>query len=356
MGSASVTPLATTLNLRSRMSCMCVPCVKPFVAFARPSPASSAPVLLTNALCAPRSVIAPFLLYLQRVVERPPVNTYPVARRFGTAPALCSLCSRRAYALRRIYSFSRLSHVPTPLLHNAVLALLLPQPTYPKQHQVAFCYPLPLSRRFYTMSSFVSPLLTGIKHRMADDPYAADLHSRWTEQSTPELLQAAQATLPTLGSHPPSGVNDALRWSLYKGKISSVSSIGAMLHPQGLLLTCQAKVQTSSDKLIAAHVPLAIAAGPKILGYLPLPSDDMARRLVEKWNPSHKPLDRPKMHASIARMLGVQDSTQVRGVPNTALKAKLIRPIGDHLPAGEVRNFWVRLPPANALSVLWEQP
>ena len=151
-------------------------------------------------------------------------------------------------------------------------------------------------------------------------------------------------------------MNDALRWSLYKGKISSVSSIGAVLHPQGLLLTCQATVQTSSDTLIAAHVPLAIAAGCKILGYLPLPSDDMTCRLVEKWTPSYKPLDRPKMHVSIARMLGVQDATRVRGVPNTALKAKLIRFVGDYFPAGEVRNFWVRLPPADALSVLWQLP
>ena len=115
-------------------------------------------------------------------------------------------------------------------------------------------------------------------------------------------------------------------------------------------------MQTSSDRLFAAHVALAIAAGPKILGYLPLPSDDMARQLVEKWNPGYKLLDRPKMHASIARMLGVQDATRVRGVPNAALKAKLIRPVGNSLSAGEVRDFWVRLPPADALSVLWELP
>ena len=187
---------------------------------------------------------------------------------------------------------------------------------------------------------------------MADEANAADLHSRRTGQSTLELLQAAQATLPTLWSHPPLAVNDALRLALYKGKISSVSSIGAVLHPQGLLLTCQATVQTSSDRLIAAHVPLAIAAGPKILGYLPPPSDDMARRLVEKWNPGYKPLDRPKMHASIAHMLGVQDATRVCGVPNAALKAKLIWPVGDYLPTSEVRDFWVRLPPADSLSVL----
>ena len=80
---------------------------------------------------------------------------------------------------------------------------------------------------------------------MTDDPYAVDLRSWWTGKSTPELLQAAQATLPTPWSHPPSGMNDALCWSLYKGKISSISSIGAVLHPQGLLLTCQATVQTS---------------------------------------------------------------------------------------------------------------
>ena len=67
--------------------------------------------------------------------------------------------------------------------------------------------------------------------------------------------------------------------------------------------------------------------------------------------PSYKPLDRPKMHASIARMLSVQDATRVRGVPDTALKAKLIRLVSDYLPASEVQ-FWVRLPPADARSVL----
>ena len=82
----------------------------------------------------------------------------------------------------------------------------------------------------------------------------------------------------------------------------------------------------------------------------------MVRRLVEKWNPSYKPLDRPKMHASIARMLGVQNSTRVRSVPNKALKAKFIRRVGDYLPTGEVRDFRVRLPPSDTLSVLWEPP
>ena len=38
------------------------------------------------------------------------------------------------------------------------------------------------------MSSFVSPSLTDIKHCMADDPYAVELHSQWMGQSTPELL------------------------------------------------------------------------------------------------------------------------------------------------------------------------
>ena len=191
------------------------------------------------------------------------------------------------------------------------------------------------------MSSFVSPLLTDIKHRTAADLYAADLHSRSTGQSTAELLQAVQATLPTPWSHLSPWVNDALLWSLCKGKISLISSIGAVLHPQGLLLTCQVTVQTSSDRLTAAHVPLAVARGPEILGYLPLPFDDMARRLVEKWNPSYKLLDRPKMHASIAQMLGVQDGTRVHGVPTKALKAKLIWLVGDYLPTGEVRDVWL---------------
>ena len=123
---------------------------------------------------------------------------------------------------------------------------------------------------------------------------------------------------------------------MYKAKISWVSRIRAILHPQGFLLTCQATVQILLDILIVAHVPLAIAAVPKILGYLPVPSEDMARRLVEKWNPGYKPLDRPKMHASITRQLGVQDGARVRGLPNTAVKAKLFWPVSDYLPAGEV--------------------
>ena len=169
-----------------------------------------------------------------------------------------------------------------------------------------------------------------------------------------ELYQEAQATLRARWSHTLSWVNDVLRRAFYKGKISSISSIRTMLHPQGLLLTCQATVQTSYDRRIAAHVLLAIAAGPMILGYLPLPSHDMARQLVEKWNPSYNPLGCPKMHASIACMLGVHDATRVRGVSNAALKAKLIRPVGDYLRAQEVHNFLVRLPPADALSVLRE--
>ena len=88
----------------------------------------------------------------------------------------------------------------------------------------------------------------------------------------------------------------------YKGKISSASNIEVVLHPQGLLLTCQATVQPSFDRLIATHVPPAIAASPKIFGYLRLPFDHMA--YVENWNPGYEPLDCPKMHASIARMLG----------------------------------------------------
>ena len=52
------------------------------------------------------------------------------------------------------------------------------------------------------------------------------------------------------------------------------------------------------------------------------------------------------MHASTARMLGVADATRVRGVPNAAHKAKLIRRVGEYLPVGEVRDFGVGLPPS----------
>ena len=41
-----------------------------------------------------------YLINLQRVVGRPPINTYPVGSRFGTPPALCTFCSRCAFVLR----------------------------------------------------------------------------------------------------------------------------------------------------------------------------------------------------------------------------------------------------------------
>ena len=131
-------------------------------------------------------------------------------------------------------------------------------------------------------------------------PYVADVHSCWVGQVTPELLQAAQATLPALSNQPPFGVLNALRWARYKGKVVSVANIGAVLHPQGLPLAYQATVGTSSDRLIVAHVPLGVVPGPKILGYLALPTTKhMAGCSVEKWNPNYKPLDRSKMRTSM---------------------------------------------------------
>ena len=158
-------------------------------------------MLVPHAPCAPRPVFAPLLLYLQRVVGRPPINTYPVGRRFGTPWCTCALLALLGPNLSfvlHLFFFAAISFSYPPSLHNAVLALLLLQPTLPDQHRATFCSLLPLLRRLCTMSSFVSPLLTDIKHRTVDDPYAADLHSRWTGQSTPEVLHAAQATLPTL--------------------------------------------------------------------------------------------------------------------------------------------------------------
>ena len=82
-------------NLSSRMFCVvCAVCALPSMAFCPADSVGFAPVLLPNVECAPRHVFAPLLLYLQRVVGRPPVNSYPVGRRFDTPPALCLLCSR----------------------------------------------------------------------------------------------------------------------------------------------------------------------------------------------------------------------------------------------------------------------
>ena len=206
------------------------------------------------------------------------------------------------------------------------------------------------------MSAHVSPLLTDLSLRRPSDPYADDLLTRWENQTNPGILQSARESLPELWNNPPSGVNDALRWALYKGRVSSVSNVGAVLHPQGLLLTCQSTIITSSDRVIVPHMPLAVAAGPKLLGFLPLPPDDLARRLIEHWSPNYRPLDPAKLHGSITRMLGVKEPNQVRGVPNATLKTKLIKPVADYLPFGEVRDFWSRLPAPDALSIMWELP
>ena len=143
-------------------SARCVLCVKLSVAFAQPFLARSAPVLLPHALCAPRSMVAPLSICLQRVVGCPPINTYPVGRCFGTPPAPCSLCSRRAYALRRFCSFSWPSffHLTFPHLFCVTRCMLFfyldcPYrndtrspvllsfaPVEASLHHVVFCFPL----------------------------------------------------------------------------------------------------------------------------------------------------------------------------------------------------------------------
>ena len=173
-------------------------------------------------------------------------------------------------------------------------------------------------------------------------------------QISPSLLQFAPESLFDLWNNPPTRVNDALRWALYKGRVASISSTGTVLDPQGLVQTCQTTVLTSSDHLIVPHVPLTLVAGSKLFGYLPFPHADLARRLVEHWSPNYRPLGLAKLHGSITRMLGVKELALVRGVPYGTVKTKLIKHVADYLPAREVCDFWSRLPLLDALSTLWE--
>ena len=65
---------------------------------------------------------------------------------------------------------------------------------------------------------------------------------------------------------------------------------------------------------------------------------------VETWTLNYRPLEKPKLHGSIAWMLGTQDVSQVQGIPNATPRTKLIKPVGDYLPAKEIRFFWLHLP------------
>ena len=63
------------------------------------------------------------------------------------------------------------------------------------------------------MSSFVFPLLTDIKHRMADDPYAADRgsgHLSYFRRHKPPFQHCGAILC--------QGVNHALCWALLQGQ------------------------------------------------------------------------------------------------------------------------------------------
>ena len=46
----------------------------------------------------------------------------------------------------------------------------------------------------------------------------------------------------------------------------------------------------------------------------------------------------------------------MRGIPKATLKMTLMSPVGDYMCTDDVRDFWLYLPSADALTVLWELP
>ena len=125
---------------------------------AAPPPAATLQPGVTYALCG----MCPVCAALCRVLPtRPGLICSGASTPCSMCPEIC-VCSSFALSTTGggassypVFLFTALSSTYPPFLHNAMLALLLPQSTSPDPHHVNVCYLLPLSRHLRTMSCHV---------------------------------------------------------------------------------------------------------------------------------------------------------------------------------------------------------
>ena len=161
------------------------------------------------------------------------------------------------------------------------------------------------SRFLCQMEAYDTSLLRSVRQAaVASDLLDVTLLKRWDDHFTPEIL--AQATTPSgeLWNNEAAGLCDALRWSVLRGHLQSISSVGAILVPGGILLHCTATYCDFHGARVNSHfVPLAMAAGPRLFQLLHDHDNPVVTSLIYAWSPAHKALDTFTLHSSMACML-----------------------------------------------------
>ena len=116
------------------------------------------------------------------------------------------------------------------------------------------------------MEAYDTPLLQSMKPAsLASDPLSVTLLKRWDDQFTPGVLVQATTALGELWNDEAARICDALSWGVLQGHLQSVSSVGMVLIPRGILLHCTATCCDFDCARVNSHfVPLAMAAGPRL--------------------------------------------------------------------------------------------
>ena len=165
-------------------------------------------------------------------------------------------------------------------------------------------FSLPLAVLFHLEAYSTSLLRSMRQAAVASDPLTVTFLKRWDDHFTPEGLAQATMARGELCNYEAAGICDALRWSVLRGHLQSISSVGVVLVPRGILLHCTATYYDCDSAQVNSHfVPLAMAADPRLFQYLFDHDNPLVTSLVSAWSPAHKTMDTFTLRSSIARML-----------------------------------------------------
>ena len=211
-----------------------------------------------------------------------------------------------------------------------------------------------LSRFRFPMEAYGTPLLRSMKQAaLASDPLAVTLLKRWDDQFTPDVLAQATTTLGGLWNNEAAGICDALCWGVLRVHLQSISSVGAVLIPRGILLHCTATYCDFDGARVNSHfVPLAMAACPRLFRYLHDHDNPLVTSLISAWSPAHKAMDTITLRSSIARMLQ-RDVAFALTCDNKTIEKQLMKPIINFITQTFHRRPWDFVQPPDILQMLW---
>ena len=190
---------------------------------------------------------------------------------------------------------------------------------------------------------------------MAFDPLAVRLLKRCGDQFTPEVLAQATTAPGELWNNEAAGVCDALRWGILRGHLQSISSVGAVLVPRGILLHSSATYCDFDGARFPSHfVPLAMAAGPKLFQYPHDHDNPLVTSLISARSPAHKAMDTFTLRSSITRMLQRDVSSRIMPHQNNSKTTHDAH--SNFITQASFRRLWDSVQPPDALQMLWHLP